>query len=536
MTQLFDTSTRQEVYISTPILQNDERVLTTDALKFLAALHHEFGSRRVELLEKRIERQQTLDQGTLPDFLPETSSIREQSWTISPLPESLQDRRVEITGPVDRKMIINALNSGAKVFMADFEDSTSPTWRNIIEGQFNLMDAVRGTISYQSGDKEYELNETIAAIHVRPRGWHLVEKHIEIDGQPMSASLVDFGLFAFHNGEFLATEKRGPFYYLPKIESHQEAQLWNDVFLFTESHLGIERGTIKATVLIETILAAFEMDEIIYELREHMAGLNAGRWDYIFSIIKKLKNSQAAIMPDRANITMAVPFMSAYAQLLVKTCHARGAHAIGGMSAFIPSKDEAVNTVAFEKVTADKVREASYGYDGTWVAHPKLVSIAQAEFDKVLGNAPHQKNILLTELRVSAHDLLNISSAGNEITEQGVRTNINVALLYLESWLRGVGAAALHNLMEDVATAEISRAQLWQWLRHENVMLKDGRRFTIEVYRQLEQIEMDALVRQFQAEGRSLKSLTKAEEILSKLVTSPTFEDFLTTVAYRYID
>jgi malate synthase len=535
MAELIETPIKHKLQVKAPILPHDERVFTTGAVNFLTALHTMFNSRRIDLLKDRRRRQQGLDHGNLPDFLSETSYIREQHWNIAPLPEALQDRRVEITGPVDRKMIINALNSGAKVFMADFEDSTSPTWRNIVEGQFNLMDAVRNTISYQTDEKIYTLNDTIASIHVRPRGWHLDEKHIEIDGEPMSASLLDFGLFVYHNGELLSYEKRGPFFYLPKLESHHEARLWNDVFLFSEKELGIPRGTIKATVLIETILAVFEMDEIIYELREHMAGLNAGRWDYIFSMIKKFKNHKAFLTPDRSAITMAVPFMSAYAQLLVKTCHRRGAHAMGGMSAFIPSKDETVNKKAFEKVIADKVREASYGYDGTWVAHPKLVPIAQSEFDTILGTSPHQKNILCTDVHVSASDLLDVASAGNSITEKGVRTNINVALLYIESWLRGVGAAALHNLMEDAATAEISRAQLWQWVHH-NAVLNDGRIITKELYEQVEKEEMDMLVKQFISEGHSLQNLTKAKDILHAIVIDETFEDFLTLPMYQHID
>jgi malate synthase len=502
----------------------------------LKELHHEFNDRRIHLLEVRKKKQRALDQGELPDFLPETNFIRAGNWQASPIPEVLNDRRVEITGPVDRKMIINALNSGANVFMADFEDSTSPTWRNLMEGQFNLMDAVRRTISLVTPEKVYTLSETPALLQVRPRGWHLEEKHIVVDGKPMSASLVDFGLFAFHNGTHLASVKRGPFFYLPKIESHQEALLWDDVFLFTERKLSIPRGTIKATVLIETILAAFEMDEIIYQLREHMAGLNAGRWDYIFSVIKKFKNNRAFVTPDRSNITMGVPFMSAYAQLLVKTCHKRGVHAMGGMSAFIPSKDESVNQAAFEKVKQDKIREVNHGYDGTWVAHPKLVEVARAEFDKVLSTSPNQKNVLRNDVRVTARELLNVSSAGDVISEKGIRTNINVALLYIESWLRGVGAAALHNLMEDAATAEISRAQLWQWLNHENIFLDDGRKFTLELYLQLANEEMSALLKQFIDDGNDTQNLHHAEEILDKLVLNDEFEDFLTTRAYQYID
>jgi malate synthase len=536
MTTTLDNPTKKGLQLAAPFLPGDEQVLTTGALDFITSLHREFAARRFLLLEARRKRQKQLDQGKLPDFLPETTFIRDGEWTVAPIPAVLQDRRVEITGPVDRKMIINALNSGAKVFMADFEDSTSPTWRNVLEGQANLMDAVRGTIRYESEEgKSYTLGATPALLKVRPRGWHLEEKHLLIDGQPASASLVDVGLFVYHNGGLLATQQKGPFFYLPKLESHLEARLWDDVFLFAERSLGIARGTIKATVLIETLLAAFEMEEIIYELREHMAGLNAGRWDYIFSFIKKLRNHKNFVMPERASVTMTVPFMNAYAQLIVKTCHKRGVHAIGGMSAFIPSKDEAVNKVAYEKISADKIREASMGYDGTWVAHPKLVSVAQHEFDKVLGKAPHQKDKLCKDVSVTARQLLNVSSAGTKITEQGIRTNINVALLYLESWLRGIGAAALHNLMEDAATAEISRAQLWQWLNHEGVFLEDGRAFSLELYLRMEEEEMNALLEQFRREKRDVTYLNKAEGLLDKLVLSDDFEEFLTTLAYQQI-
>ncbi|MCI0751541.1 MAG: malate synthase A [Flammeovirgaceae bacterium] len=523
--------------IEAPILLGADRVLSPEAIQFITTLHREFNSQRLHLLSERKKRQKQLDQGKLPDFLPETNFIREGNWQVSQIPQALQDRRVEITGPVDRKMIINALNSGAKVFMADFEDSTSPTWRNVIEGQLNLMDAVRETISYESPEgKTYALNEELALLNVRPRGWHLDERHVLIDGEAVSASLFDFGLFVFHNGALLAAQEKGPFFYLPKLESHLEAKLWDDIFLFAERSLGISRGTIKATVLIETILAAFEMEEIIYQLREHIAGLNAGRWDYIFSIIKKLKNQKAFVMPDRAKVTMAVPFMSAYAQLLVKTCHKRGVHAIGGMSAFIPSKDEQVNREAFEKVKADKIREALHGYDGTWVAHPKLVNVAKAEFDKVLGENPHQKEVLRKAVNVTARELLNIRSAGNTITEKGIRTNINVAILYIESWLHGMGAAALHNLMEDAATAEISRAQLWQWLHQGNVVLSDGRMLNLQLYQQLEEEEFTFLVQQFNRENQSIECLITARELLKRLVMNNEFEEFLTTLAYQYID
>lgn len=525
-----------EILISVPLLPGDEQVLTPGALQFITSLQREFGSGRLLLLEARKKRQQQLDQGKLPDFLAETSYIRQSEWQTQPVPEALQNRRVEITGPVDRKMIINALNSGANVFMADFEDATSPTWRNIVEGQQNLMDAARGDISYQSPEgKTYTVKASTTVLKVRPRGWHLSEKHLVMDGQPLSASLVDFGLFAFHNATLLASQQRGPFFYLPKLESHLEARLWDDVLLFTERSLGLTRGTIKVTVLIETILAAFEMEEIIYELREHIAGLNAGRWDYIFSAIKKLKKHRAFVLPERSQVTMTAPFMNAYAQLLVKTCHKRGVHAMGGMSAFIPSKDEAINATAFEKVKADKAREAKLGYDGTWVAHPRLIEIAKTEFDAVLHDKPHQKEVKREDAAFTSRELLNLSATGHLITEQGVRTNIRVTLLYLESWLRGQGAVAIDNLMEDAATAEISRAQLWQWINHEQVFLNDGRAVNLELYLKLEEEEMNALLNNFRSEGRDVQQLNKAEELLDRLVLSETFEDFLTTVAYQYI-
>ena len=512
-----------------------ERVLTAEALEFLAELQTRFNDKRLALLEKRKERQMRIDMGEFPDFPENTKSIREGDWKISPVPDCLQDRRVEITGPVDRKMIINALNSGANVFMADFEDSTSPTWENVVEGQLNLRDAVRRTINFSSADgKSYRLNDSIALLNVRPRGWHLEEAHVRINGEPASASLFDFALYTFHNAEILAQQEKGPFFYLPKMESHLEARLWNNVFAAAEEILGIEAGTIKATVLIETITAAFEMDEIMYELREHMAGLNAGRWDYIFSIIKKFNKHRSFVMPDRSQITMNVPFMKAYAQQLVKVCHRRGAHAMGGMSAFIPSKDETVNKAAYEKVRADKEREASQGYDGTWVAHPKLVSVAKEIFDSVLGEKPNQKNVLNQEFRVTAEELLDISSANGAITENGVRTNVNVALLYIESWLRGIGAAALYNLMEDAATAEISRAQLWQWINH-RARLDDGRFVTSALYNQICEEEYDKIRKQFKAAAQDTLSLSTARLILDRLVLSQTFDDFLTLKAYLHI-
>ncbi len=512
-----------------------EKILTPEALEFVAYLHDQYNARRESLLEKRKARQQKIDEGDFPTFLNETEVIRNAAWSVNPVPESLQDRRVEITGPVDRKMIINALNSGAKVFMADFEDSTSPTWDNIIEGQLNLYDAIRRNISYTSPEgKLYSLNHETAVLKVRPRGWHLEEAHIIIDGKPASASLVDFGLFAFHNAKVLASENQGPFFYLPKIESHLEARLWNNVFISTEHILGIQQGTIKATVLIETITAAFEMEEILYELREHIAGLNAGRWDYIFSIIKKFNKHKNFVMPDRADVTMTVPFMKAYAQLLVKTCHKRGAHAIGGMSAFIPAKDEVVNKAAYEKVRADKEREANQGYDGTWVAHPKLVDVAREAFDRVLGDRANQKHVLREDLSVKPFDLLNIESARGSITEKGFRTNINVALLYIESWLNGVGAAALYNLMEDAATAEISRAQLWQWIQHHS-KLQDGRVITPSLYLHFCEEEYESIRKQFMASGKEALSLSTARLILDRLVLNQTFDEFLTLKAYLHI-
>jgi malate synthase len=524
------------VEIKAPVHQSYKRILTPEALQFIAALHRQFNLKREILLRQRVVRQKRIDEGEFPDFLSETVAIRESNWKVHPIPECLQDRRVEITGPVDRKMIVNALNSGAKVFMADFEDSTSPTWKNIIEGQLNLYDAVRREIDFELADgKRYELNEKVAVLKVRPRGWHLSEKHFLVDGEPVSASLFDFGMFMFHNGRHLASEGLGPFFYLPKMESHLEARLWNEVFVASQDMLLIPKGTIKATVLIETILAAFEMDEIIYELREHLAGLNAGRWDYIFSIIKKMRRNESFILPDRSLITMAVPFMKAYAELLVKTCHKRGAHAMGGMSAFIPSKDEVVNQRAFEQVKADKEREAGQGYDGTWVAHPKLVDVAQKVFDRQLGEKPHQKDVLLDKVEITREDLLAVNSIPKYISEKGFRTNINVALLYIESWLRGVGAAALYNLMEDAATAEISRAQLWQWLHHKEIYLEDGGPVTTELYKRILQEEYVKVKDELKSVTRDFKRIDQARDILNALVLSEKFEDFLTIRAYNYL-
>jgi malate synthase len=514
------------------------QILTPEALQFIEKLEREFGPRRRELLKERTRRQAAIDGGEFPDFLPSTKHIREDNWKVAPIPDDMQSRRVEITGPTDRKMMINALNSGASIFMADFEDANSPTWANLIGGHLNLCDAIEGSISFQNPDgKEYKLNEQVAVLHVRPRGWHLPEKHALVDGQPMSGSLFDFGLYFFHNARRLLAKGSGPYFYLPKLESHLEARLWNDVFNFAQDELQLPRGTIKATVLIETILAAFEMDEILYELRDHITALNAGRWDYIFSIIKKFNHHPEFILPDRAQITMTVPFMRAYTELLVQTCHKRGAHAIGGMAAFIPSrKDPEVNETALTKVREDKLRESGDGFDGTWVAHPDLVPVAKEVFDSVLGEEPHQKERLREEVCVAAKDLLNFHIEGGQITEPGLRLNVNVSLQYLEAWLRGSGAVGIYNLMEDTATAEISRAQVWQWLHHPSVALSDGRKITSELYRKflLEELNKVKGLSGGQEYGSDTVETSKA--IFDRLVTHPEFIEFLTTVAYDYLD
>jgi len=516
-----------------PVTPQQEEILSPAALEFLHYLHKSFNARRLALLAKRRERQQAFDKGLLPDFLPETEHIRQADWRVAPIPSDLQDRRVEITGPVDRKMIINALNSGARVFMADFEDANGPTWENCLEGQINLYDAVRKTIDFHSPDgRRYELNDQTAVLKVRPRGWHLTEKHLLIDDAPASASLFDFGLYVFHNAHELLAQGSGPYFYLPKLESHQEARLWNDVFTAAEDYLRIPRGSIKATVLIETITAAFEMDEIIYELREHMAGLNAGRWDYIFSFIKKFHRHREFLLPDRSDVTMNVPFMRAYAELLVATCHKRGAHAIGGMAAFIPSKDEQINARAFANVKADKEREAQQGYDGTWVAHPGLVPVAKAVFDQYLGERPHQKHRLREDVAVTAEQLLNAKATPGQITLQGIKTNIRVGILYTAYWLKGQGAVAINNLMEDAATAEISRAQLWQWLHHD-VTTADGLRFDASAYRTLREQILNQLLQEYPETFAD--KLTAAAELLDKQVLSENFEEFLTLQAYRLL-
>ncbi|MDB4950282.1 MAG: aceB [Gemmatimonadetes bacterium] len=510
------------------------RVLTPEALAFVVRLHRRFDGRRRELLAARTERQHAIDQGQVPDFPPETASVRAAEWKVAPCPADLQDRRVEITGPTDRKMVVNALNSGASCFMADFEDALSPTWLNVVEGQANLQDAIRRQIDFASPEgKEYKLAEKTAVLIVRPRGWHLTEKHVLVDEEPISASLFDFGLFFFQNARELISRGSGPYFYLPKMENRLEARLWNDVFAFAQDELGIPRGTIRATVLIETILAAFEMDEILYELRDHAAGLNAGRWDYIFSVIKKFNRRGDFVLPDRAQVTMAVPFMRSYAELLVKTCHRRGAHAMGGMAAFIPSrKDAEVNRVALAKVREDKERETGQGFDGTWVAHPDLVPVAKEIFDRVLDGKPNQKDVLREEVEARAEDLLSVGIADGKVTEAGVRLNVSVALQYVDAWLRGNGAVGINNLMEDAATAEISRAQLWQWIRH-RAPLAGGEVMTPDVYRQIRDEEVARL-----CEGRDPndRCLREAVELLDKLVLGTEFEPFLTIPAYRLLD
>lgn len=513
-------------------------VLTDEAIAFLVHLHKKFNPTRKALLAKRQERLQELQSGKLPIFLPETKAIREDtSWKVAPIPADLQDRRVEITGPVDKKMIINALNSGAKVFMADFEDANSPTWENCMEGQINLKKAILRQIDFiAENGKAYKLNDKTAVLKVRPRGWHLPEKHFLVEGEPISASLFDFALFFFHNAQNLLARGTAPYFYLPKLENHLEARLWNDVFIEAQNYLSIPEGTIKATVLIETILAAFEMEEIIYELRNHLAGLNAGRWDYIFSTIKKLHHLPEAQFPDRSQITMQVPFMRAYAQLLVQVCHKRNAHAIGGMSAFIPSrKDEEINKNAFAKVRADKELEAFTGYDGTWVAHPDLVPVAQEAFDKVLGSNPHQKHRLREDLQITEKDLLNFRIEAGKITLQGLRTNINVGILYIESWLSGVGAAALYNLMEDAATAEISRAQVWQWLKTK-ARLDTGEVIDLFFYKKILQEEIEKCKILLGEARVQTGNLEKAAKIFDEIVLSENFVEFLTIPAYEYLD
>jgi malate synthase len=512
-------------------------VLTTQALGFIGRLQREFAARREELLRLRDERQRRLDGGEMPQFLVTTSSVRDSDWLVAKAPKDLQDRRVEITGPTDRKMLINALNSGARVFMADFEDANSPTWSNLVEGQVNLIDAIERRIDFTSPEgKQYRLNDKVATLLVRPRGWHLDERHVEVDGKPVSGSLFDFGLYFFHNAERLLRKGSGPYFYLPKLESHLEARLWNDVFNFAQDELRIPRGTIRATVLIETILAAFEMEEILYELREHSSGLNAGRWDYIFSIIKKFRNRPEFVLPDRVQVTMTVPFMRAYTELLVKTCHRRGAHAMGGMAAFIPSRRDAeVNRVALAKVKEDKDREANDGFDGTWVAHPDLVPTATEAFDRVLGERLNQLERQRPDVSVSAGQLIDVKVPGGTVTENGLRLNVSVGIQYIESWMRGTGAAAINNLMEDVATAEISRSQVWQWVRHSS-KLSEGPSVSADLVREIADEEMTSLRERYGEEVWAKSRFEQARKVFEEVALAKEFKPFLTLVALKHID
>ena len=517
------------------VTEDFSQILTPEALSFVGALAREFDSRRKDLLERRMAVQAEIDSGKMPDFLPETREIREGDWKIAPVPVDLQDRRVEITGPVDRKMVINALNSGASTYMADFEDSHSPTWNATLQGQINLRDAVNGTIDFESPQgKQYRLADETATLLVRPRGWHLVEKHLSVDGQPVSASIFDFGLYFFHNAANLISKGTGPYFYLPKMESHLEARLWNDVFIRAQDMLGIPKGTIKATVLIETIMAAFEMDEILYELKDHMAGLNCGRWDYIFSFIKRFKNIPEFIFPDRAQITMTRHCMHSYSLLAIRTCHRRGAHAIGGMAAQIPIKnDSEANAAALERVRADKKREAKDGHDGTWVAHPGLVGLAKEEFDRAMPG-PNQIERLREDVRVSATDLLKLPTG--TITEEGLRTNINVGIQYMAEWLLGNGCVPIYNLMEDAATAEISRTQIWQWVHHPEGALDDGRKVTLELFRNLMQEEMQKICKLVGDECYEDGKYNLAAQLFDELISKDQLDEFLTLRAYEYLD
>lgn len=510
--------------------------LTPEAVTFIARLERAFRARRRELLAQRVARQQAIDAGQMPDFLPDSADIRDRDWTVAPIPPDLMDRRVEITGPVDRKMVINALNSGAGVFMADFEDAHSPTWEGTLQGQINLRDAIRGTISYinPANNKLYQLNEKTATLMVRPRGWHLDERHVQVDGQPMSGSLFDFGLYFFHNAKTLINKGAGPYFYLPKLENHLEARLWNDVFILAQEMLAIPLGTIRATVLIENILAAFEMDEILWELREHSAGLNCGRWDYIFSAIRKFRNHPQYVFPDRAQVTMTRHMLRSYSLLLIKTCHRRGIHAMGGMAAQIPIKNDPVaNEIALEKVRADKVREARDGHDGTWVAHPGLVPLAREVFDEYMPSL-NQIQRQLPDVHITAADLLEVPTG--TVTLEGFLLNMDVGLQYLESWLSGVGCVPIYNLMEDAATAEISRSQLWQWLHNPQVHLEDGRGLTPELYRAFLPVALERVKAAVGPERFTTGRFAEAVALLDSLVLSDQFTDFLTLPAYQYLN
>ncbi len=525
--------TQDGVEFTVPIESSFSEIITPEAVDFVVDLSRTFEATRQKLLRQREEVQHRIDQGKMPDFLPETRYIRDGNWKIAPIPKDLQDRRVEITGPVDRKMVINALNSGASTYMADFEDSHAPTWNATLAGQVNLRDAVAGTIKFTSTTgKTYRLNDQRAVLIVRPRGWHLTEKHLLVDGHPISGSIFDFGLYFFHNAKHLLEKGSGPYFYLPKIENHLEARLWNDIFVRAQEKLSIPLGTIKATVLIETILAAFEVDEIIYELKDHMAGLNCGRWDYIFSFIKKFKNIEGFIFPNRDQITMTRHCMRAYALLVIKTCHKRGAHAIGGMAAQIPIKnDPDANAAALAKVREDKAREAGDGHDGTWVAHPGLVAIARAEFDKAMPKA-NQIDKLRQDVSVTAKDLLKVPHG--TITEAGLRNNISVGIQYMAHWLSGNGCVPLYNLMEDAATAEISRTQVWQWLHHPQGKLEDGRQINLDLVGEIVTQEMTSIKERLDILDSSTIEL--AARLFEEIVANDQLVDFLTLVAYAHID
>jgi len=522
------------IVITRPVSPVDAEILTPEALRFVAGLARRFTARRDQLLKLRAIRQKEIDSGHFPDFLSETAEIRSADWKVAPIPHDLMDRRVEITGPVERKMVINALNSGANTFMADFEDSNSPTWENCISGQANLRDAVRRTIEFRSPEgKTYQLNEHTATLIVRPRGWHLDERHMRVNGAPVPASLFDFGLFFFHNARELMERGSGPYFYLPKLESHLGARLWNDVFVHAQDELGIPRGTIRATVLIETILGAFEMDEILYELREHAAGLNCGRWDYIFSFIKRFRNHAAFVLPDRAQVTMDRDFLKAYVDLLIETCHRRGIHAMGGMAAQIPIKnDAAANDIALARVRSDKQREVRAGHDGTWVAHPGLVPLAKEVFD-VYMPAANQIHVSRDDVSVGASDLLKVPTG--DVTENGLRTNVNVGVLYLEAWLRGMGCVPLYHLMEDAATAEISRAQVWQWIRH-GTHLADGRTVTRELVHAILDEEMARIRHSVGESAYSGGRYETAAKLFAGMMTSETFAEFMPSLAYELLD
>jgi malate synthase len=526
------------VEIRAPLHERFDEVLSDDALAFVGELHERFEPTRQDLLRRRADRRARFVAGETLDFLDETRDLREGDWRVAPPPADLQDRRVEITGPTQRKMVINALNSGARGFMSDFEDSNSPTWANMIGGHVNLADAIARTIEFESPDgRQYRLNDEVATLLVRPRGWHLPERHLLVDGEPIAGALCDFGFHLFHNARPLLDAGSGPYFYLPKLESHLEARLWNDVFEFAQQALGIDRGTIKATVLIETLPAAFEMEEILYELRDHSAGLNAGRWDYMFSAIKCFRERPEFVLPDRNSVTMTAPFMRAYTELLVKTCHRRAAHAMGGMAAFIPSRtDEQANETAMAKLREDKGREAGDGFDGTWVAHPDMVAAATEEFDQVLGDRPNQVDRLREEVSVSTADLLDTASTPGEITLEGLRSDVNVGIQYISSWLRGNGAAGIYGLMEDAATAEISRSQVWQWIRH-GAELDDGRTVTAELVREIEDEQLERIRAEiaddqwFEAEGRPEASRALFEQV----ALAEEFVEFLTLPAYDYL-